>query len=184
MCFHPITDRYPTSVGNQGTHVWNDSIGCLFRESRFGCPMVVCRPLSSARPGGCLVFFTTSERTSTLPIEVFENEHLSLSTLRPTVFGDLGTSDGPSFGDCVHNVDDLKKYLIRATLCALVCTLNGYQVSGQDRGPAISQFADQHSSSAVILITPFLEKFMAKPNCLLLKVSYEGVKKLAGWSGH
>ena len=88
-----------------------------------------------------------------------------------------------SFGGCAHNVH-LKKYLIRATLRALACTLNGYQVSSQDRGPAISQFSDQHSSSAVILITSFLEKFMAEPNCLLLKVSYEGVQKLAGWSGH
>ena len=146
--------------------------------------MVVCRPLCSAIPGGFLVFFNTSERTSTLPIEVFENEHLSLSTLRPTVFGDLGTSDGPSFRDCVHNVD-LKKYFVRAALrVVLACTLNGYQDPSQDRGPPISQFSDQHSSSTVILITSFLEKFMAEPNCSLLKVFNEGVHKAAGWSGH
>ena len=90
---------------------------------------------------------------------------------------------GCSLGDWSHNVD-LKKYFIRATLCVLVCTLNGYQVSSQDRGPPIFQFSDQHSSSAVILITSFLEKFMTKSNCLLLKVFYEGVHKVAGWSGH
>ena len=81
---------------------------------------------------------------------------------------------GCSFGDCAHNVDVEK----------LQGTCFGYRVSGQNRGPAISQFSDQHLSSAVILITSFLEKFMAKLNCLLLKVSYEGVQKVAGWSGH
>jgi hypothetical protein len=55
--------------------VWNDSIDCLFGESRFGCPMIVCRPLFSARLGGCLVFLlrvkeralylSKSSRTST-----------------------------------------------------------------------------------------------------------------------
>lgn len=90
---------------------------------------------------------------------------------------------GCSFRDCAHNVD-LKKYFIRATLCVLVCTLNGYQAPSQDRGPPIFQFSDQRSSPAVILITSFLEKFMAKSNCLLLKVFYEGVHKVAGWSGH
>ena len=94
-----------------------------------------------------------------------------------------GDHRGPSFGDCAHNVD-LKKYFIRTHLRSIVIQLCRFRVSGQDRGPAIFQFADQHSSSAVILITSFLEKFMAKLNCLLLKVSYEGVKKLAGWSGH
>ena len=88
-----------------------------------------------------------------------------------------------SFGDCVHNVH-LKKYFVRATLHVLACTLNGYQDPSQDRGPAISQFSDQHSSSAVILITSFLEKFMPEPNCSLLKSFYEGVHKVAGWSGH
>ena len=88
-----------------------------------------------------------------------------------------------SFGDCIHNVD-LKKYFVRATLRVLACVRFGYRVSGQDRGPAISQFSDQHSSSAVILITSFLEKFMAEPNCSLLQVFYEGVHKAAGWSGH
>ena len=88
-----------------------------------------------------------------------------------------------SFGDCAHNVH-LKKYFVRATLCALACTLNGYRVSGQDRGPATSQFPDQHSSSAMILITSFLEKFVAEPNFSLLKVSYEDVQNTAGWSGH
>ena len=63
-------------------------------------------------------------------------------------------------------------------------SLNGYQVPSQDRGPPIFQFSDQRSSPAVILITSFLEKFMAKSNCLLLKVFYEGVHKVAGWSGH
>jgi hypothetical protein len=88
-----------------------------------------------------------------------------------------------SFGDCIHNVH-LKKYFVRATLWDLVGSFNGYQDPSQDRGPAISQFSDQHSSSAVILITSFLEKFMAEPNCSLLKVFYEGVHKAAGWSGH
>ena len=88
-----------------------------------------------------------------------------------------------SFGGCAHNVH-LKKYFVRAALWALVGSLNGYRDSSQDRGPAISQFSDQHSSSAVILITSFLEKFMAEPNCSLLKVFYEGVHKVAGWSGH
>jgi hypothetical protein len=37
------------------------------------------------------------ERTSTLAIEVFENEHLSLSTLRPTVFGGLGAQVDKAF---------------------------------------------------------------------------------------
>ena len=66
------------------------------------------------------------------------------------------------------------------TLCILACTLNGYRDLSQDRGPAISQFSEQHSSSAVILITLYLEKNMAKPKCLLLKVFYEGVQNWLG----
>ena len=90
---------------------------------------------------------------------------------------------GCSFRDCAHNVD-LKKYFIRTHVSPLNTTLYAYPVRSQDRGPAIFQFSDQHSSSAVILITSFLEKFMAKFNCSLLKVFYEGVLKVAGWSGH
>jgi hypothetical protein len=77
LCFSSkITDRYPTSVGKPGTYVWNDSIDCLFGESLFRRPMVVCRPLWLERPAGCLLFFNTSERTSTLAIEVFESGYL------------------------------------------------------------------------------------------------------------
>ena len=90
---------------------------------------------------------------------------------------------GCSFRDFAHNVD-FKKYFTRATLWALVGALNGYQAPSQDRGPPIFQFSDQRSSPAVILITSFLEKFMAKSNCSLLKVFYKGVLKVAGWSGH
>ena len=52
--------------------------------------MVVGRPLFSTKFVDGLFFFNASERTSTLAIELFENEHLSLSRLRPTVFGGLG----------------------------------------------------------------------------------------------
>ena len=121
----------------------------------------------------------TSERTSTLAIETFENGHLSLSTTRPEAWGPRWTKRWRLCSQYRY-----KKYFIRATLCAVVCVRFGYQVSGQDRGPAIFQFSYKHVSSAVILIMSFLEKSMAKSTCSILKVFYEDVHKVAGWWEH